>query len=278
MSRFSERLERDLTQIADRAAPSSTAWESIRRRIDAAAPEPETEIIMLSPGHDLPERHRRTWLLASAAALVAVLAVGLAVVTRSGDGEEPATTEVPAPTAPTTVPGPEYLGIVWESAADPARVNTGEGQPELVDEPLSIRVDMFVITPGPDQSQFCAEAVDEGATGPSGEERVLPEVDSCLVVEWQFDVGEEAANNGFMDAGDAVTPDGEEVEPLVYDLPIAPPGRSASGTVVYPNIGPGSRIPLGYSIDLADGGVLFERWDVVVPDTFQPIDWFDDES
>jgi hypothetical protein len=194
------------------------------------------------------------------------------------------------------VPELEYEGIVARRQslnAEPAvrfrrlrpahrpiagNLHTGEGQPELVDEPLSIRVDMFVITPGPDQSQFCAEAVDEGATGPGGEERVLPEVDSCLVVEWQFDVSEEAANNGFMDAGDAVTPDGEEVEPLVYDLPIAPPGRSASGTVVYPNIGPGSRIPLGYSIDLADGGVLFERWDVVVPDTFQPIDWFEDES
>ena len=69
-------------------------------------------------------------------------------------------------------------------------------------------------TPGLDESQFCAEAVDEGATGPGGEERVLPEIDSCLIVEWEFDVGEEAGNNAFMDARDAVTADGEQVEPL----------------------------------------------------------------
>ena len=31
MSQFDERLQRDLAQIADRASPSSDAWEAIRR-------------------------------------------------------------------------------------------------------------------------------------------------------------------------------------------------------------------------------------------------------
>ncbi len=279
MSRFSERLERDLTQIADRAAPSSTAWNSIRQRINASEheTETETEIIMLSPERNQSARRRRTWLSAGAAALVAALAIGLALAPRSDDGEEPATPPVPTPTVPPTLPAPEYLGIVWESAADPERVNTSETRPELVDGPLSARIDMFVTTPGPDESQFCADAVDEGATGPGGEERELPEIDSCLIVEWHFDVGDEAANNAIVDARDAVTADGEQVEPLVYDLPMAPPGGSASGSVVFPNLGPGSRVSLGYSVDLVGGGVLFDRWEVVVPDAFQPIDWFEDE-
>ena len=96
------------------------------------------------------------------------------------------TTEPPATTEPATVVGEEYLGIVWESAADPERVNTTEGRPELVDGPMSIRVDMFLSTPGPDESAFCADAV-EDATGPDGKPLDLPEVTSCLIVEWQFD-------------------------------------------------------------------------------------------
>lgn len=186
------------------------------------------------------------------------------------------TTDPPANTEPATVIGEEYLGIVWESAVDPERVNTIEGRPELVDGPLSARVDAFVITPGPDESPFCAEAV-EGATGPDGQPLDLPEVTSCLIFEWQIDVGEEAVTAG-MDARDAVTADGLAVPPLNLDFVDAPPGGSDSGSVVFPNLGPGSRISVGYEVNLADGGIIFERWEVVVPDAFQPIDWFEDDS
>lgn len=279
MSRFSKRLERDLTQIADRASPSSSAWDAIRQRIDASEPETETEIIMLSPERNQLGRHRRTWLLAgAAAALVAVLAIGLAVVQRSDGEEEPVATQVPLPTAPPTVPAPETLGMVWESATDPERVNTTEPRPELVDGPLTARIDSFVITPGPDESPVCAAAAEEGVTGPGGEERELPKIDSCLIVEWSFDVGEGAVNNPGMDARDVETADGEQIPPLVYDFPTAPPGESASGTVVYPNLGPGSTVSIGYQVNLADGGIIFERWNVVVPDAFEPIDWFGEEG
>ena len=185
-------------------------------------------------------------------------------------------TDPSATTEPARVVGEEYLGIVWESAVDPERVNAAEGRPELVDGPLSARVDTFVSTPGPDESPFCAEAV-ENATGPDGQPLDLPEVSSCLIVEWQFDVGEEA-NNAGMDARDAVTADGVSVSPLTLDFPSASPGGSNSGSVIYPNLGPGSQVFLGYEVNLAEGGNIFERWEVVVPDAFQPIDWFEDES
>jgi hypothetical protein len=265
-------------ELFERQVSASKLYE---QRISASKHESETEIILLSPERSDRAPRRRTWLSAAAAALVVVLAIGLAFVPRSDDREDPVTTQVPPPTAPPTapptVPAPEYLGIVWESAVDPERVNMIEGQPELVDGPLSARVDMFVITPGPDESPFCADAV-ENATGPDGNPLDLPEVTSCLIVEWQFDVGEEAVNNAGMDAREAVTADGLAVPPLNLDFPGAPPGGSDSGSVVFPNLGPGSRISVGYEVNLADGGIIFERWEVVVPDTFQPIGWFEDES
>ena len=187
------------------------------------------------------------------------------------------TTDPPANTEPATEVGEEYLGIVWESAVDPERVNTTEPRPELVEGPLSARIDAFVITPGPDESPFCANAV-ENAADPVGNPLDLPEVTSCLILEWQIDVGEEAANNAGMDPRDAVTADGLAVPPLARADTFAPPGGSDSNSVVFPNLGPGSRISLGYEVNLADGGTVFERWEVVVPDTLQPIDWFEDES
>lgn len=274
MSRLTDRLERDLAEIAGRAAPSPAAWDTIRRRIGTPEDEMETKIVMLSPEAGVRDHRRRAWLVAGAAALLAILAIGLALAQRPDD--DPPVTPVPPPT--TTVPEPEYLGIVWESVDDPGRVNATEGRPELVDGPLSARLGMFVLTPGPEESAVCAAAVAEGAIGPGGEPRELPDVESCLIVEWHFDIGEEAPRNGGMDARDGVTVDGEPVAPLVYDFPVTPPGGSATTSVVYPNLGPGAQISIGYEVWLADGGISFERWDIVVPDTFQPIDWFDDEG
>ena len=187
------------------------------------------------------------------------------------------TTEPPATTELATVVGEENLGIVWENATDPQRVNMIDGRPELVNGPLSMRVDMFLSTPGPDQSPFCAQAV-ENATTPDGQPQDLPEVTSCLIVEWEFDFSEEATGNSGMDAREAVTADGLQVAPLNLDFPSARPGESDSGSVVYPNLGPGSTIRLGYGAELLEGTQIFESWEIVVPDTFQPIDWFEDES
>ena len=46
MSRFEETHQRDLRQIADRATPSSDAWNSILTRIADQDPIQETEIII----------------------------------------------------------------------------------------------------------------------------------------------------------------------------------------------------------------------------------------
>jgi hypothetical protein len=49
MTRFTDRVTRDLHQIADRSTPSSTVWESIRTRIASQTDQPTMEVIMLSP-------------------------------------------------------------------------------------------------------------------------------------------------------------------------------------------------------------------------------------
>ncbi len=233
-----------------------------------------------------PHARKRTWLLAVAAALMAFLVVGLAVfVPDSDEGPEPVTTQVPAtslaPTVPTTsvaptVPVSGYQGIVWESDIDPTRVNASEGRPELVDGPLSTRVDMLVSTPGPDESQFCADAAEAGATDIGGNEQVLPEITSCLFVEWRFDVGEEAADNAFVGAQPGMTTDGEEIVLLTTDSQMAPPGDSATGSAVFANLEPGSTVSLLHDVSLESGGKLSNRWEFEVPDNLQPIDWFED--
>ncbi len=110
MTRFTDRVTRDLHQIADRSTPSSTAWESIRTRIDEQPDQPTMEVIMLSPDHTT--EPKRGWMLAAAA--VAVLVVGGLVyaTTRSEDGTVPAdrpTSTLPTEPTPDTevVPEPE---------------------------------------------------------------------------------------------------------------------------------------------------------------------------
>lgn len=86
MTKFTDRLENDLEQIADRATPSPTAWQSIQQRMA----EPDTtrarEIIMLTAEPEIdrePTEPRRQWLLAAAAVVILAIAVG--VIIRSGD-------------------------------------------------------------------------------------------------------------------------------------------------------------------------------------------------
>lgn len=239
----------------------------------------EKETLMLAPERNESAHRRRTVLLAVAATLVLFLVVGLAVFVPDSDDEPPpVATQPPTTSVPATVPVSGYQGIVWESDVDPERVNATEGRPELVDGPLSMRIDMLVSTPGPDESRFCADAVEEGATDVGGNEQALPEVTSCLLVEWRFDVGDGAANNGFVGAQPGTTTDGEEIVLLTTDSSMAPPGGSATGSAVFANLEPGSTVSLLYDVQLEGGGVLFDRWEFEVPDTLQPIDWFDDDA
>ncbi len=93
MSRLTDRLERDLREIAAGAEPSPSAWESIAARLgDDAASE---LAFVRAPS---PERSKRgAWIAAVAAAFV-VIAGAIAVLTSAGD--DPSTS--PADESPTT--------------------------------------------------------------------------------------------------------------------------------------------------------------------------------
>ncbi|MGI9610653.1 MAG: hypothetical protein ACR2NL_10220 [Acidimicrobiia bacterium] len=107
MSRFDDRLEQDLSHIADRATPSPTAWEAIQSRIAEHADEPEMEIIMLDKNRLETTRSKKGWMLSAAAALIVIVGGAIALTqlrdTDSLDVTGPTTTEVPTTTA-TEVP------------------------------------------------------------------------------------------------------------------------------------------------------------------------------
>lgn len=97
MSRFTDRLERDLDQIADRASSSSTAWESILTQIDQRADEPDTEVIMLTPDENQLDTRKRSWLMVAAAVAAVALVGGLFLAVTQSD-DDPATADQPEQT------------------------------------------------------------------------------------------------------------------------------------------------------------------------------------
>jgi len=141
MSRFNERLEQDLGQIADKATPSPTAWDAIQSRIAEQADQPEMEIIMLQPD-PLKTRRPATWVLAAAAAVVVIVA-GLSFVLFNDDPDTvrvtDTTTEVPTPTtvpstseplAPTTTSPTSGPGT---TLAQPPAFDIGDDERALVE-------------------------------------------------------------------------------------------------------------------------------------------------
>lgn len=103
MSRFNDRIERDLRHIADRATPSPTAWEAIQTRTADHVDHPDLEITMLKPNPQ-PDRSARTWLLGAAAALLIV--GGLAFVLSSDDDSPVQVTDDDPVDTPTTTVAP----------------------------------------------------------------------------------------------------------------------------------------------------------------------------
>lgn len=140
MKRFTDRVARDLGQIADRATPSPTAWEEIRRRIDEQTDEPTMEVIMLDPDKH-PSRNRpRPWLMVTAAAAAVLIIVGIVVAASGGDDnpEDPnrVTAVDPGPTAPDTDPTTEGEPGEGEPAEDGDGEDAVAGDP-ATDEPLA---------------------------------------------------------------------------------------------------------------------------------------------
>jgi hypothetical protein len=105
MTRFTERVERDLGQIADRATPSSTAWGAIQQRIDEQdINELTLEVIMLSPERNESPTTSHRWMRVAAAAAALVLVGGLIFATTRAD-EDPVPADQPeltVPAAPST--------------------------------------------------------------------------------------------------------------------------------------------------------------------------------
>lgn len=124
MSQLTDRLERDLREVAAGAHPSPSAWESIVARLDD---EPESEVALVLAA--APDRSTRPVWLAVAAATLVVTAGSIAVLaTEDGDdrsvsiADPDATTNPSAPppsagadVVPTIPPTTAPFAGIWES-------------------------------------------------------------------------------------------------------------------------------------------------------------------
>ena len=142
MTRFTDRVTRDLHQIADRSTPSSTAWDSIRTRIDEQTDQPPTmEVIMLSP--DRNDQPKRGWMLAAAAVAGLALVGGLVfATTRSDDDTVPADTPMATPSRGTRTRrrGRSRRGGRRGPRPGPTTAAEVAPEPEPVPEPVTVTV------------------------------------------------------------------------------------------------------------------------------------------
>jgi hypothetical protein len=136
MSRFEETLQRDLRQIADRATPSPDAWNTILSRIADQDPIQETEIIMLTEN---PMTTRRWPFVAAAAAVIALVVGGIALISRDDGAQSPADTPLPtvAPTTPEPEPAAETLALPVLIGSD---VPAGRYSADMLGVPVSFDV------------------------------------------------------------------------------------------------------------------------------------------
>jgi len=141
MTRFTDRVTRDLHQIADRSTPSSTAWESIRTRIDEPADQPTMEVIMLSP--DRNDQPKRGWMLAAAAVAALGLVGGLVLFAANSDDDtvpaDTPTATLPAEPAPDAEVDPDAEAVVVP-APDPTTAAEVAPEPAPVPEPVTVTV------------------------------------------------------------------------------------------------------------------------------------------
>lgn len=128
MTKFTDRLENDLSHIADQASPSPTAWAAIQERMAEPEPNETTEIIVLNP-EETSDR-KRTWLAVAAAAAVLVIAAGVFASTRD-DGDDLLVTDDPP--IETTI----ETDIEEDSAPDTTETPVEEPTPLLAGLPVN---------------------------------------------------------------------------------------------------------------------------------------------
>ncbi len=85
MNRASERVRRDLNEIAERATPSPTAWDSILSRIQTESDEADIEVVWRDPDDQQRPSRARVLLWVGVAASAVLITVGVVAVTRGGD-------------------------------------------------------------------------------------------------------------------------------------------------------------------------------------------------
>lgn len=131
MTKFNERLENDLGQIADQATPSPTAWAAIQNRIAEPEPNEARDIIMLTDEREQVSAGRTPkWLPIAAAAAVAIIVAGVFALSR-GDGEDLLVTDDPP--AEVTVDG----DVEEDSAPDTSEPPVEEAKPLIVGLPVT---------------------------------------------------------------------------------------------------------------------------------------------
>lgn len=134
MTRFTDRVARDLSQIADQASPSSpTAWESIRQRVADQADASTMEVIMLTPNDNDPtNRSRIVWLVAASVVVIALVGGLVAVANRDTAENLPA--DQPVSSTPSDDPTP----IDGERDGEPDSESTTQSGDVLPDvEPIA---------------------------------------------------------------------------------------------------------------------------------------------
>jgi ketosteroid isomerase-like protein len=171
MSRVEDRLRRDLRQIADRAAPSPTAWDAIRSRIDSQDPAEETEVIMLT--EEQPTRRR--WLVPGLAAAAAAIAIVVGVTIFAQDDE----TEVSTATDATEVSVASDASAAEVFDAYIAAFNADD-----LDAVMALFADDAVVLNDPVTGNMVAQGIDEvrevqEAEISLGESYVVESVDSA---------------------------------------------------------------------------------------------------
>ena len=108
MSQLTDRLERDLREIAAGAHPSPSAWESIVARL---GDDGESEVALVLARD--PDRSKRpVWIAVAAAALVVITGSMAVLVIRAGDDHSISTADPDATTNPSVAPPSTATDVV----------------------------------------------------------------------------------------------------------------------------------------------------------------------
>jgi hypothetical protein len=139
MSELTDRLDRDLREIAARAHPSASAWDSIVARL---TDDPAPEVAPLSP--TVRRRStRRAWLAGAVAAALLLVGGAVAVLAGGGDDDTISTVDSDTTAEPSLAPPPTAIDFpnpdtTYVSATNGFSVDyydRGEGALTRADEP-----------------------------------------------------------------------------------------------------------------------------------------------